>query len=134
YTHHYAVINIIDEEACLTYAQEQQVDGVLTAATDFGVLTAAYIAQEMGLPGIKYEVAKVIKNKYLTRHCLYLHNVDDTKESVEVGVDSDFETIANQIVYPVMVKPCDGSGSRGASRVDYKEDLKQACEFAINAS
>ena len=134
YTHHYAVINIIDEEVCLTYAQEQQVDGVLTAATDFGVLTAAYIAQEMGLPGIKYEVAKVIKNKYLTRHCLSLHNVDDTKESVEVGVDSDFETIANQIVYPVMVKPCDGSGSRGASRVDYKEDLKQACEFAINAS
>ena len=72
YTHHYAVINIIDEEACLTYAQEQQVDGVLTAATDFGVLTAAYIAQEMGLPGIKYEVAKVIKNKFNLSKIVYI--------------------------------------------------------------
>ncbi len=134
FTDHHAAINIIDEKACLEYAKEQQIDGVLTAATDYGVLTAAYIAQEMGLPGIRYDVAKVIKNKYQTRHCLSVNNVDDTKESVEVSLDSDFEAIANSITYPVMVKPCDGSGSRGASRVDCKEDLKNACKLAISSS
>ena len=29
----------------------------------------------------------------------------------------------DEIKYPVMVKPCDGSGSRGASRVDYAKIL-----------
>jgi biotin carboxylase len=33
-----------------------------------------------------------------------------------------------------MVKPCDGSGSRGASRVDKAEDFVTACEFAMNGS
>lgn len=33
----HAVINIVDEEACLAYARDKQVDGVLTAATDFSV-------------------------------------------------------------------------------------------------
>ena len=33
-----------------------------------------------------------------------------------------------------MVKPCDGSGSRGATRVDRKEELKAACEFAMAGS
>lgn len=134
FTDHHAVVNIVDENACLRYAREQNVNGVLTAATDFGVLTTAYIAQEMGLPGIKYEVAKVIKNKYRTQHCLLVNNIDDTKELVEVDIDSDFKAIAESISYPVMVKPCDGSGSRGASRVDRKEDLQKACEIAINSS
>ena len=43
----HAVINIVDEEACLAYARGKNVDGVLTAATDYGVLTMSYIAQEL---------------------------------------------------------------------------------------
>ena len=58
------VINITDEKACLAYAQKENIDGVLTAATDYGVLTAARIAKEMKLAGLNYEVAKFIKNKY----------------------------------------------------------------------
>ena len=63
YADEYAVINIVDEEACLAYAREHEIDGVLTAATDFSVLTMSRIACEMGLPGINYESAKIIKNK-----------------------------------------------------------------------
>ena len=48
----HAVINIVDEKACLEYAREKQVDGVLTAATDYGVLTAAYIADKMCVFGV----------------------------------------------------------------------------------
>lgn len=57
----HAVINIVDEEACLAYARDKQVDGVLTAATDFSVLTMSRIAEELHLPGINYQSAKVIK-------------------------------------------------------------------------
>lgn len=131
---HYGVVNIVDEKACLEYARTNKIDGVLTAATDYGVLTAAYIAREMGLPGLKYEVAQLIKNKYQVRKCLYENHVDDTEQAYEVHRDTNIEELAKNIVYPVMVKPCDGSGSRGASRVDKSEDLKEACKYAMVGS
>lgn len=134
HAHKHAVINIVDEKACLEYAKAEQIDGVVTAATDFGVLSAAYVAQEMGLPGLKYEVAQLIKNKYRVRKCLYEAQVDDTEQAYEVNADTDIESLAKKLTYPVMVKPCDGSGSRGASRADKAADLKDACIYAMNGS
>lgn len=130
----YAVINIVDEEACLQFAVNEQIDGVLTAATDYGVLTAAYIAEHMGIPGLNYESAKLIKNKYLVRKKLFENQVDDTEQTFEVKADTDIHALAQLLTYPVMVKPCDGSGSRGASRVDHPEELQLACTYAINGS
>lgn len=130
----YEVVNIVDEKACLDYAKREKIDGVLTAATDYGVLTAAYIAQEMGLPGLNYEVAKLIKNKYEVRKRLYECSVDDTKQAYEVDKDTDTDSLCDKLEFPVMVKPCDGSGSRGASRVDSPEQFAKACEEAINSS
>ena len=129
-----AVINIVDEKACLQFAQEEQIDGVLTAATDYGVLTAAYIAEHMGLPGLNYESAKLIKNKYLVRKKLFENHVDDTEQSYQVTADTDITELAHLLTYPVMVKPCDGSGSRGASRVDHPNELPNACKHAMDGS
>lgn len=131
---HYKVIDIVDSDKCLKYAKENNIDGVLTAATDFGVLTTSYIAKELGLNGINIESAKLIKNKYLVRKCLCENNVDDTKQAYLVDVESDLEDLSKGVVYPVMVKPCDGSGSRGASRVDKAEDFVIACKNALKES
>ena len=130
----YAVINIVDEKACLEYAKSQKIDGVLTAATDYGVLSAAYVAREMGLPGIDYEVAKLIKNKYFVRKRLFERRVDDTKQAYEVDEQTDLDELCKKVVFPVMVKPCDGSGSRGASRVDDWSGFETACKIAMNSS
>ncbi len=134
YADKHAVIDIVDEKACLEYAKSEKIDGVLTAATDFGVLTASYIAQEMNLPGLKYDVAKLIKNKYHVRKCLYESHVDDTEQAYEVSQDTDLDEVCRKIQFPVMVKPCDGSGSRGASRVDNIEEFADACKLALDSS
>ena len=127
-----AVVNIVDEKACYEYAKKEDIDGVLTAATDYGVLSASYVAEMLGLPGLKYETARRIKNKYDVRRRLIDSDVDDTHEAYEVGS----ETILNDFVihYPVIVKPCDGSGSRATRRVDCLEELKGACEDAVKNS
>lgn len=130
----YKVVNIVDERACLEFAKQENIDGVLTAATDYGVLTASYIAQEMNIPGLNYESAKLIKNKYLVRKKLFENHVDDTEQSYEVSKKTNIDELAEKINYPVMVKPCDGSGSRGASRVNRKEDLRKACFYAMEGS
>lgn len=130
----YKAVNIVDEKACLEYARAEKVDGVLTAATDYGVLTAAYIAQEMCLRGLKYDVAKLIKNKYRVRKCLFEHQVDDTEQAYEVDGDTDLNKLCEKVVFPVMIKPCDGSGSRGANRVDSKAEFFEACKIAMDSS
>lgn len=130
----HAVINIVDEEACLAYARDKQVDGVLTAATDFSVLTMSRIAEELHLPGINYQSAKVIKNKALVRKRLFEANADDTGISYEIDSVEDIADILPKIKFPVMMKPVDGSGSRGASKVEKAEDFVKAAEFAMNGS
>ena len=130
----YAVINIVDENACLKYAQSQGVDGVLTAATDFGVLSMSRIAETMGLPGINYKSAQRIKNKAAVRKCLYDAGADDTGYSFEIDSFEKVPYILSQIKFPVMIKPCDGSGSRGASRVDSAEGFAEACRYAMSGS
>ena len=129
-----APINIVDQEACLKYAKDNRIDGVLTAATDYGVLSASYIANSMGLNGIDYDVAKMIKNKYEVRKCLHENKADDVDQFFEVNETAELDKIVNEIKYPVMVKPCDGSGSKAANRVDNEAELLNAVEMAMNVS
>ncbi|MCM3741808.1 ATP-grasp domain-containing protein [Oceanobacillus luteolus] len=130
----YEVIDIVDQEACLQYAISKKVDGVITAATDYGVISAAYVAQEMNLPGLNYEVAKIVKNKYLVRRNLFENKVDDIKQYYEIANLTKLNKIKDNISYPVIVKPCDGSGSKAINKVNTFEELVLACNDAINAS
>ena len=130
----HAVINIVDEGACLKFAREHEVDGVLTAATDYSVLTMSRIATEMKIPGINYESAKIIKNKAAVRRLLFDSHADDTGYSFELSSAEDVKDCIDKVKFPVMVKPCDGSGSRGASRVDVREKFAAACATAMENS
>ena len=127
-----AVVNIVDEQACYEFAKDEEIDGVLTAATDFGVLSTSFVAERLGLPGLKYESAKRIKNKFEVRKRLIEAHVDDTHEAYEVDRGTALDELI--IHYPVMVKPCDGSGSRATQRVDSLKELKIACRDAIETS
>lgn len=134
YADAYAVINIVDEEACLAYARSENVDGVLTAATDYSVLAMSRIASELHLPGINYQSAKLIKNKAEVRRCLFDAQADDTGYSYEISSSQEALSVLPEVKFPVMVKPCDGSGSRGASRVDNPDEFVTACEYAMQGS
>ncbi len=129
-----AIVDIVDKEACLKFAEEKQVDGVMTAATDYGVLAAAHVAKEMGLRGINYEAARIIKNKYLFRKTLSSKKIDCVKQFYELSSIEDIEALKDKATYPLMVKPCDGSGSKAAGRVDSFEELKKGALEAIDAS
>ena len=134
YADEYGLVDIVDQEACLGYAQSKCIDGVMTAATDYGVLSASFIAKQMNLPGLNYEVAKVIKHKYMVRRNLFENMVDDISQYYEISSISELENISDNIHFPVMVKPSDGSGSKAVRRVDIISDLKAAYDEALKAS
>ena len=127
-----AVIDIVDPKACYEFAKDKDIQGVLTAATDFGVLAASYVAEKLHLPGLNYAAAKRIKNKYEVRKKLIEACADDMQEAFEVDKNTALESL--NLHYPVMVKPCDGSGSRATMRVDCAKDLAYACHMAMEAS
>ena len=130
----HGLINIIDEDSCLAYALYKKVDGVLTAATDFAVLSMSHVANQMNLPGVNEETAKLIKNKAAVRKCLYEAKADDTGYSYEISSEDDIARVRELVAYPIMMKPVDGSGSRGASKVEKPEDFDKACRFAMSGS
>ena len=56
----YHNVNIIDKEAVLNLAKLLKIDGIMSFAVDPGVVTAAYVANKLGLPGIP-KVAEILQ-------------------------------------------------------------------------
>lgn len=127
-------IDIVDKEACLQIAKSHGIDGVTTGATDFGVITTAYIANKLNLPGLNIDIAKMIKNKLMVRKRLSDAQIDDLQLFYEINDVNQLINLKSVLVYPLMVKPLDGSGSKGASKVESYKELKTAIEFACENS
>ena len=134
YANEYEIVDIVDSEACLEYARLKAIDGVMTAATDYGVISAAYVAKQLRLSGLNFDTAMFVKNKYEVRKLFARNNIDEINQYYEVMRINDVESLKNEIEYPVIVKPCDGSGSKSICRVDNEYELKAACVDAIEAS
>lgn len=137
YSDEYCNISIVDEEATLKAAQERKIDGITSFACDPGVVTAAYIAEKMGLPSCgSYESVCILQNKGKFRKFLADHGFTVPvakaytviKEAVE---DACFNNVFH---WPVIVKPTDSAGSKGVSRVDEPKELKAAIDYAISFS
>jgi len=70
YSNEYHNVSITDKEEVLRLAKKLQIDGIMSFAVDPGVLTAAYVAEKMGIPGCPYESVQILQNKALFRKFL----------------------------------------------------------------
>ena len=52
YSDEYHNVSIVDREAVLALARKLCIDGIMSFAVDPGVVTAAYVQQQMGLPAV----------------------------------------------------------------------------------
>lgn len=133
YSDEYHNVSIIDKEAVLRLARDLKVNGIISFATDPGVETAAYVAEKLGLPTSPYESVHILQNKDLFRKFL-----KDNGFSVPLfrGFNSieRAEREISDFCMPVIVKPVDSAGSKGVTRVDCVEDLREAVECALSYS
>lgn len=127
----YINISITDQEGVLKEAQKRHINGVISFAVDPGVVTAAYVQEQMNLPALgPYESVKILQNKDLFRHFLKDNgfNVPNAKSYDSlVEVQNDLKNWN----YPVIVKPTDSAGSKGVKRVDKDTELITAAENAF---
>lgn len=134
YSDEYHNVSILNKDAVLRLAQKLEIDGIMSFAVDPGVVTAAYVAERMGLPFQgSYESVRILQDKAKFRKFLTDNgfNVPKAKgySSVESALnDKDFFN------WPVIVKPVDSAGSKGITRVDVPENLGEAIEHALKES
>lgn len=130
----YCNVSIIDKEATLNAAQKLEIDGILSFACDPGVVTAAYVAEKMGLPNVgPYESVCILQNKGKFRKFLSDNGftVPVAKEYKNIEQAIEEQNIFN---WPVIVKPTDSAGSKGVTRVDNPVDLRKSIEYALSYS
>lgn len=134
YSDEYCNVSIVEKDKVLKVAQEYQISGIVSFACDPGVLTAAYVAEKMGLPFQgSYESTRILQDKGLFRQFLIKNSFNCPNAKRYTDVNEPFDDI-NYFNWPVIVKPVDSAGSKGVTRVDDPKDLKKAIETAMAGS
>ena len=134
YSDEYRNVSIIDKEAVLAAARELQVDGVMSFACDPGVVTAAYVAEKMGLPSCgSYESVCILQNKGLFRQFLTEHGFTVPAAKGYTRIEDALNDTA-LFHWPVIVKPTDSAGSKGVTRVDDPAALEESIRYALSFS
>lgn len=134
YSDEFVNASVIDKELILQIAREKKIDGIISYGVDPAVVTAAYVQQQMGLPSMgPYESVCILQDKDLFRSFLAKNGFNVPR----MRVFSSFEEAVSDkewYQFPVIVKPTDGSGSKGVTRVDSFDQLVPAVEHALDFS
>ena len=126
-------VSTIDREAVLRVARAEAVDGVIAYASDPAAPTAAYVAEKMGLPTNPLRAVEILCNKDLFRAFLSSHGFNTPKAA---GFDDRTEALNSlgSFRLPVIVKPVDSSGSKGATVLRNPDKAGEAVDFAFSFS
>lgn len=120
-------IDITDREEVLRQARKFAIDGIMPYCSDTLAPIAAYVAEQMGLPGNPYDSVMTLVRKDRFRAFLK-SNGFPVPESGAFDSEADaiafYDTIASSGNDAIM-KPADSSGSRGVFRISSKEDIKR---------
>lgn len=127
------LISTTDKEEVLKIAKSEQINGILAYASDPAAPTAAYVAEKMGLPGNPYDSVNILCNKDLFRSFLS-ENSFSTPEAKGYDSINDALKESQKFEYPIIVKPVDSSGSKGATVLHSEDSLEEALKFAFSFS
>lgn len=130
---HYYNISTTDREAVLNTARKEQIDGILAYASDPAAPAAAWVAEQMHLPGNPFHAVETLCSKHLFRLFLKSHGFN-CPESFSYQNVADALKDASAFPYPVLVKPSDSSGSKGVTLLKSSDGLQEAAEAAFSFS
>lgn len=124
------LVSTTDKDAVLKVATDEKVDGILAYASDPAAPTAAYVAEQLGLPTNPYESVETLCNKDRFRNFLKENgfNTPNSAGYSDKNVDTSLFSL------PVIIKPVDSSGSKGATVLHSWNGLDKALDFAFSFS
>ena len=128
----YYNISTIDKDKVLEVAEKENVDGIISYASDPSALTASYVSEKLGLPGVNYESCKILSNKHLFRKFLANHNFPFPKFK-NILSENDIHDFLKEHK-KCIIKPVDSSGSKGISIISLKNYSSEFYKNSLNFS
>lgn len=129
------LVSTTEKEKVLEVAEKEKVDAVLAYASDPAAPTAAYVAERLNLPGNPYASVEILCNKEKFRKFLKESGFNSPEANDYADVEHILEDCKNgKIDFPVIVKPVDSSGSKGAMVLKSDEEIEKAAELAFSFS
>ena len=122
------VSDVLDRETNLEFARKYNVDAVITDQSDIAVPTVAYVCDQLGIPGITLEKAKLFTNKSVMREFCISHNFlsPKFKKCYEVGQAKEFLIQNGKMI----IKPIDSQSSRGVFIIESVEQLEKVFDYS----
>ena len=118
-----------DYEAHCAVVEKYGIDAIVTAATDKPLVMMARIAEKYGFPFYSVETAQWSTDKFQMKERFELGGVPHAQGRLISKAEE-----AEGLVFPVIVKPRDNSGSRGVKLCRSKEELEVSMNEALEVS
>ena len=122
-------ISIYEKNRIVEICRGLGIDGVV-ATTEQTIPIAAYVAEQLGLLGIPYDVAQVITDKFRNRQCI--EGLPDLLSPKYVKVLNLKDIEESDMPFPMILKPVNRGGKRGVTVVNDIRELPQAFNYAKN--
>ena len=108
------------------------IDAVTTYGATITLPTVSFIGEKLGLPTLPLKTAEISRSKYLIKKCLSDFGCNICGDFFEMNSPADAEKLV--FSYPCVIKPSDGSGSKGVSIVTSEDQLAAAIKYAYESS
>lgn len=123
-----------DKEAMLGLARRLRIDAVCSCANDFGAITAAYVAENMGLSGHDtYETTLTLHHKHRFK-AFALSNGISTPYAAHYASPEEALRYTGRLTFPLIVKPVDLTGGKGVSVANSPDEYVKAVRRAHASS
>lgn len=134
YSDKYVCGDFSDKEQMLSIARAYEVEAVCSCCNDFSAISAAFIAEKMGLPGHDgYQTTLVLHHKDKFRKFAQKFDISSPYAESFTEEHAAIQVIEN-IDLPVIIKPVDLTGGKGISVIDKKSDIRRAVQKAFSIS
>ena len=135
YVDEYIKADYSDKELILKIAKEKHIEAICQCCNDYGVYTAAYVAEKLGLPGYdSYETTLLLHNKDRFKQFAAKNGIFTLNAKVFDGAKAALEWCWENVVYPVIVKPVDASAGNGISKIETPLEAKCCIKKAFEKS
>jgi biotin carboxylase len=131
YCDHFYPISIREKEKIFNACKQIQPAGICSIGSDLAMITVNYVARKLDLISNGPKCTDLSTDKYQMRTALSKHGLRCPKFKL-VSRPDDLDT--ENLLYPMIIKPTDRSGSRGISIVQKPENLRFAIQRALDES
>lgn len=132
----YHPVNILDYDLLWDECRKLNPCGVASVCSELAMHPMNYLLRKLNIPCNSLETETITTNKYLMRKAMKEGGVDSPNFTLVKNGES-IESIEKRIAafsFPLIIKPCDLSSSRGVFKIESTSNLKKGIDYAMEWS